>query len=260
MAKSRFEYVKGFENHPILLPNTYIAVRIDGRGFHQFSKEHNFTKPNDVRALDLMNRCAKAVMEEYTDIVIAYGESDEFSFVISKKSQLYKRRESKIVSCIVSKFSSSYVFYWKDFMGDVPLKFPPTFDARAVCYPSLENIRDYLSWRQADTHINNLYNTCFWLMVQDPSHKYKSEKEVENILKDTNSSQKNELLFSQYNVNYAKLPEQFRKGSVLYSDKRNVTEIGKNGKEVVRSRRVIVVDHCDIIGEEFWKNHPHILQ
>lgn len=28
------------------------------------------------------------------------------------------------------------------------------------------NLRDYLSWRQADVHINNLYNTCFWNLVQ----------------------------------------------------------------------------------------------
>jgi tRNA(His) guanylyltransferase len=30
------------------------------------------------------------------------------------------------------------------------------FDARAVLYPSDRTLRDYLSWRQADTHINNL--------------------------------------------------------------------------------------------------------
>ena len=26
-------------------------------------------------------------------------------------------------------------------------------------------MRDYLSWRQADCHINNLYNTVFWALV-----------------------------------------------------------------------------------------------
>jgi len=31
-----------------------------------------------VRALDLMNRAAKAVMEEFGDIVLAFGESDEY--------------------------------------------------------------------------------------------------------------------------------------------------------------------------------------
>lgn len=48
---------------------------------------------------------------------------------------------------------------------DAELLYPPVFDARCVCYPSLQTIRDYLSWRQADCHINNLYNTCFWALV-----------------------------------------------------------------------------------------------
>ena len=34
------------------------------------------------------------------------------------------------------------------------------FDARAVLYPALRTLRDYLSWRQADTHINNLVRLC----------------------------------------------------------------------------------------------------
>ena len=36
MAKSRFEYVRNFELPDPLVPNTYIVVRIDGRGFHKW--------------------------------------------------------------------------------------------------------------------------------------------------------------------------------------------------------------------------------
>lgn len=32
---SRYEYVKSFERADTLLPNTWIVVRIDGRGFHK---------------------------------------------------------------------------------------------------------------------------------------------------------------------------------------------------------------------------------
>ena len=35
MAKSKFEYVKGFELNDALMPETYLVVRIDGRGFHK---------------------------------------------------------------------------------------------------------------------------------------------------------------------------------------------------------------------------------
>ena len=63
---------------------------------------------------------------------------------------------SKIVSTIVSLFSSAYVMKWGERMRDeasgaaIPLSSIPHFDARVVCYPTLQNLKDYLSWRQAD--------------------------------------------------------------------------------------------------------------
>jgi tRNA(His) guanylyltransferase len=45
------------------------------------SKKYNFKKPNDPEALRLMNDAAKAVMMELTDLVMAYGVSDEYRSV-----------------------------------------------------------------------------------------------------------------------------------------------------------------------------------
>ncbi|KAG9096621.1 tRNA-His guanylyltransferase [Ceratobasidium sp. UAMH 11750] len=78
MANSRFAYVRSFELPDPLLPNTYIVLRIDGHAFHKFSDAHGFQKPNDERALCLMDKAAQTLMEEYPDIVLAFGESDEF--------------------------------------------------------------------------------------------------------------------------------------------------------------------------------------
>lgn len=36
MAKSQFEYVRAFEEQDSSLPNTWMVVRLDGRGFHRF--------------------------------------------------------------------------------------------------------------------------------------------------------------------------------------------------------------------------------
>jgi tRNA(His) 5'-end guanylyltransferase len=47
---------------------------------NRFSTNYSFEKPNDRRALDLMNAAAKAVMTELPDIVIAYGISDEYRY------------------------------------------------------------------------------------------------------------------------------------------------------------------------------------
>ena len=73
----------------MLLPATYIVVRVDGRGFTRFCDTLQLEKPNDARALKLMNKAAKEVMNNFHDIVIAYGQSDEYSFVFSKKAKLF---------------------------------------------------------------------------------------------------------------------------------------------------------------------------
>jgi tRNA(His) guanylyltransferase len=95
-------------------------------------------------------------MTEMQDVVLGYGESDEFSFLFRKRTQLYKRREAKIMTNLVSLFTSYYVLNWRKYFPETDLKYPPSFDSRIVLYPSDQNMRDYFSWRQADCHINNL--------------------------------------------------------------------------------------------------------
>lgn len=147
MANSKFSYVKEFERSNELLPHTYIVVRVDGRGFTKFCDVHGFEKPNDIRGIKLMTRCAKEVMKNFTEIVITYGDSDEFSFVFKRSAKVFNRREDKILSCVLSLFSTSYVFYWSRYLPDISLKRIPSFDARIVLYPQLEDLLAYLSWR-----------------------------------------------------------------------------------------------------------------
>ena len=213
---SKYEYVKKFEIEDKLLPNCWMVVRIDGKAFHRFSDTHGFNKPNDVNALNLMNACAEHVMKEFTDVVISYGQSDEYSFVFRRQTDLYGRRSAKIATNVVSLFASTYVFKWRQFFPTTELKYPPSFDARAVLYPTNDNLRDYLSWRQVDCHINNLYNTVFWALVQKGKL---SNNEAQLRLKGTVSGDKNEILFSEFNINYNNEPEQFRKGTTIIKKK-----------------------------------------
>lgn len=95
MAKSKFEYVKEFEQNDRCLANCWIVVRIDGRNFSKFCDTHQFVKPNDVAALELMNRAAITVMEDFKEIILGFGQSDEYSFVFRKDTELYKRRGTR---------------------------------------------------------------------------------------------------------------------------------------------------------------------
>lgn len=133
-----------------------------------------------------MNAAAEHVCSIFTEIFLAYGQSDEYSFVFHKNTTLFSRRTDKILSCVVSAFTAGYVFYWSKFF-DIPLKEIPAFDSRIVVYPNDQTLKDYFRWRQVDCHINNLYNTVFWCMVG----KGMENREVEKILKDTNSGKKN---------------------------------------------------------------------
>ncbi|CAG7824417.1 unnamed protein product, partial [Allacma fusca] len=87
MAKSKWEYVKSFEAEEILLPNCWAVARIDGRGFHKLARLHEWKRPNDERGLKLMTRAAKSVMLEFRDIIMAYGQSDEYSFVFRRETE-----------------------------------------------------------------------------------------------------------------------------------------------------------------------------
>ncbi|KAF4337326.1 tRNA(His) guanylyltransferase [Fusarium beomiforme] len=264
MANSKFEYVRNFETADLLLPNTWIVVRVDGRGFTKMCAKYGFEKPNDRRALDLMNTAAKVVVTELPEITIAYGVSDEYS---------------KLVSTVVSTFTANYVYFWSTHFPDTPLSPPlPSFDGRAVCYPSVQNLRDYMSWRQADCHINNLYNTCFWSLIQLGGL---DNKEAESTLayQRTLAADKNEILFSRFSINYNNEPEIYRKGSVIFRDYELVDpnshntmltidsqaepiEQSKSQKEKDKKSRAkarVVVEHMDIIKDDFWNQRPWLL-
>ena len=130
-------------------------------------------------------------------------------FLYKQVSENKTDKSSKLVTTVVSTFSSYYVYLWPQFFPETPLTTPlPSFDGRVVMYPSVQNLRDYMSWRQADClsisfniyhhphlslfydsasgtnvnsigHINNLYNTTFWALIQMGGFDAKSaEKEL----------------------------------------------------------------------------------
>lgn len=266
MANSRYEYVKAFEQEHYLLPECWLVVRVDGRGFHRFSDHYQFRKPNDERALAVMNQAAKRIVEQFAEVVLAYGDLDEYSFLLRRSTDLFQRREAKLVSTFGSTMTAEYIRAWSEQVGEgglAPLDSRlPTFDARVVAYPSEKTVRDYFAWRQVDCHINNLYNTSFWALVQGG----KTPKEAEERLKGTLASDKNELLWKEYGLNYNNEKEMFKKGTVIVRGRAVVPEGGmeqlsERQKDRLRKRLAKVeVVHVDIIGDGFWKEREWLLQ
>ncbi|KIW34560.1 uncharacterized protein PV07_01337 [Cladophialophora immunda] len=263
-----------------------------------------------------MNAAATHVVASIPEIALAYGVSDEFSFVFDRAATLFERRRDKLVSTVVSTFTAAYVLGWERFFGrddgdggdalegprqggekgrevrGLSMHMLPTFDGRAVCYPSWANLRDYLSWRQVDCHINNLYNTTFWALVQQGGMTHAA---AEELLKGTVSGDKNEILWSRFGINYNNEPEMYRKGSVVFREYMLEDAKGR-GSEVAgklsteheqgqgqddddeesavpepvmsktqaekmrkaRKKAKVVTRHVDIIRDEFWRQRPWI--
>lgn len=130
-----------------------------------------------------------------------------------------------------------------------------------------------------------MYNTCFWALVLQGG---RTTQEANKELSGTVSGQKQELLFSQFGINYNELEPVFRKGSILvWQDDRSepvpagaaedkvedevekdeAGEVPEERREVpgkpgvfMRQRKVkqprvsrsVVVVHEDLIGEAWW--------
>lgn len=265
MANSRYEYVKLFERENFLLPETHIVIRVDGKGFHKFSEHYQFEKPNDARALQVMNTAARSMLDQFPDILMAYGDSDEYLFLLRRSCNLFERREMKLVSTFASFMSVHYLMAWNAEFPEKPVELAriPTFDARAVVYPNAQTVKDYFSWRQVDCHINNLYNTAFWNLVKTGMTGHQAEQ----TLMGTVASDKNEILFKQCGVNYNDEPEMFKKGTVIvreYESWKDVDETGftsrqKQRAEKARRKASVSVYHTDIIKGEFWHERPWLL-
>eukprot|EP00924_Labyrinthula_sp_SR-Ha-C_P009262 snap_masked-scaffold_2-processed-gene-18.41-mRNA-1 protein AED:0.03 eAED:0.03 QI:0/0/0/1/1/1/2/0/237 len=234
MAGSRYEYVRKYEDKSDIC----MLIRIDGQSFHHFTKQQEYSKPNDIRGLNLFSKASEEVLSKYNDILVSYSQSDEVSFLFKKNTKLFNRRKSKILSTIVSIFTAAFVYHWKGFFN-TDLNSIPTFDGRIICYPNELLIQHYFSWRQVDCHVNNLYNTTFWSLVNKSGL---STEDAKKKLDGTFSKDKHEILFSEFGINYNEEPEIFKKGTTLIQR--------KNVQQKIYFERY----HGDIMKEKFWQN------
>ena len=85
------------------------------------SSKYSFEKPNDLRALDLMNASAVAVMKEIPDLVMGYGISDEFRY-----PTLIPRNGSKVacVGVLIQRLALSLIGDVNYLIGEKGTKLP----------------------------------------------------------------------------------------------------------------------------------------
>ena len=140
----------------VLLPETYMVARLDGRGFTRLTKDIcKFEAPFDVRFRDMMVHTVESLMECGFRITYAFTESDEISLLFDVLEDAFGRKVRKYNSILAGEASATFSLE----LGKVA-----TFDCRMIPLPNVERVKDYFRWRQEDANRNALNSHCYWIL------------------------------------------------------------------------------------------------
>lgn len=205
----------------VILPELYLAVRIDGRNFTKLTKETcKFEAPFDVRFRDAMIDTVKHLMGCGFRIVYGYTQSDEISLLFHPDDTTFGRKTRKINSVLAGEASAVF---------SLRLGIPACFDCRVIPLPNLECVRDYFSWRQEDAHRNSLNAHCYWLLRREGLTAQEATRQISG----KTVAFKNELLFSR-NINFNELPNWQKRGVGLY-----FASYEKEGFDPIQNKTVV---------------------
>ena len=190
-----------------LVRRTPTVIRLDGKAFHTWTKQ---LRGYDISLQDgpysylmheAMAKTAHYLVEHIQNARLAYVQSDEISILMNDWGKLttdawFDNTVQKIVSVAASMATAKFNLLATD-QGN----FSPTmafFDARVWNLP-VDEVANYFVWRQQDAtrnSINMLGQFHF-------SHKDLQGKNVSEV---------QEMLFSQYGVNWNNIPTWQKRG------------------------------------------------
>src|SRR5260221_942974 len=137
----------------VILPRkTWVVIRIDGKGFHHFTRK--LERPYSRPLAEALDQAARHLCARIIGCAFAYGQSDEYSILFSDFGQADSRlwfdgSVQKIASVSASLFTAAFHHYYAE---------PAfaAFDARVFAIPSRREVERYFLWRQADASRNSL--------------------------------------------------------------------------------------------------------
>ena len=223
----------------VLLPELYLAARLDGNRFTRLTKELcHFEAPFDMKFRDMMVETVKSLMNYGFRVIYGYTESDEISLLFHPEENTFGRNVRIYFSILAGVASASF---------SMSLGQQAVFDCRMVPLPTLERVQDYFQWRQEDAHRNSLNSHCYWLLRKQG----KSAAEATAMLEGQSVAFKNEFLF-QNGINFDKLPSWQKRGMGVYWEtykKQGFNPVTR--KEETAERRALKVDDELPLREEY---------
>ena len=142
-------------------PGTPFFVRCDGRGFRRVCQRLGLEKPFDRRLAELMVAAAREVVESGLRAALVYIFSDEANFLFVAPPPFGGRVE-KLVSVVPSAMASRFSLEAVKRLG---AEVAVSFDARVVPL-GLEEVPDYLTWRQLDCFRNCLNSYAYYSLLK----------------------------------------------------------------------------------------------
>ena len=220
-----------------------VAVRIDGKSFHTFTR--GFNKPFDDILIKSMQETAKYLCENIQGCVLGYTQSDEITLILIDYQRLtssawfdYEVQKMCSIAASMATMAFNKFFYENVFqyngMASVDtsnkeypykevyakaIKKGAMFDARCFNIPK-EEVANLIYWRQLDATRNSIQ------MVGQANF---SHKELQN--KSCNDIQ--DMLMTQKGINWNDFPVHKKRGTcIIKTDKKEKTfteDIGDNG-------------------------------
>ena len=171
-----------------LLPGLPVCIRLDGRAFHNVTK--NCLRPFDADLREVMCRVTTALIEE-CNAVIGYTQSDEITLVLKPMSHIGDYYFGGRVQKICSMLSAVASVEFNRLVHEVEFTKLESrignrkayFDCRAWNVPHMDFAALVLSWRQADSIKNAISMIAQTLYPHKELLNKNSDEKIEMIKK-----------------------------------------------------------------------------
>lgn len=195
----------------------YYVVRVDGRGFSKFTK-NNFKKPFDQKFYFAMKNIVEETIKALgLNIIFAYSQSDEISFLFKNMSEQKDRKVVTLTASMVSVIAS------RTFGQDV------TFDGRLLSLDKTEVV-DYFDWRVSDCQRNALNNACYWKFRNDEKL---SPRQADRLMSNMDQDERTDF------VKDIEMTDWIKNGFITY-----FKEYEKEGMNKITGEKVIAKRRC----------------
>ena len=248
LANRMKEYEK--RNQYYLQKRTPVAIRVDGRSFHTFTK--GFKRPFDDILMKSMQETAKYMCENIQGAKLAYVQSDEITIILTDYDTLetdcwFNYRTDKLCSIAASMATMIFNKIFKEKVENFieeggafslaqlnynQMKMEPylkaiekgaMFDARCFNIPK-EEVTNLIYWRQLDATRNSIQ------MVGQANF---SHKELQN--KSCNDIQ--DMLHEQKGINWNDYPTVCKRGTaIIYVNYQNPQSL--TDKDIIKGWKI----------------------